>query len=236
MSVNNLWSHIFGNQRIARIPELISELLNTIIRIYSKYAMKNTDSKIFDIANCISCKPKLLDVELLIWIIHYYQTAKTRTLYESTDGPAGRPTDDPTNSGRLGDFDQTVPELMVPVCWQPGPPNWQRFGFYLGPDPNRQSQNVANTIYRLARAMYSNIVGQLHLGVGWIERRVFGIIHPWANHKSPHRWMDFVQLFSFKSFQVHTGKQFEDIVGRNEESYREGDCWAHNQTEKGNSC
>ena len=64
-----------------------------------------------------------------------YPTAKIRTLYKSTDGPTGRPADNPPIPDGLGDFHRTVPELTVRVCRQPGLPIWQRFGSDQDPDP-----------------------------------------------------------------------------------------------------
>ena len=44
-----------------------------------------------------------------------YPTAKTKTLYISTDGPAGQPADNPPNPDGLGDLHRTVPELTLQV-------------------------------------------------------------------------------------------------------------------------
>jgi len=134
-SVNNLWSCILDNQGIAQICELITELLTTFIGKNTKYKRKNTDSKIINIANCKTCKKRFLDVEYVILIRYYYQTAKTRALYECLDGPAGRPTDNPPYSDGLGDFYQTVPELMFQVNWRPIQQIWKWFGFNSDPDP-----------------------------------------------------------------------------------------------------
>lgn len=62
------------------------------------------DFKIVDIANFKSCKTTLLAVEYTMLIRHYYQSAKTRAVYESIDGPAGQPSDNLPNSDRFGDF------------------------------------------------------------------------------------------------------------------------------------
>jgi len=63
--------------------------------------MENTDSKIINIAMCKTYKRSLLDVENAILIRYYYYTAKTKALYESADGPAGQPADNPPNSDGL---------------------------------------------------------------------------------------------------------------------------------------
>jgi len=69
------------------------------------YKRKNKNSKIIDMANCKLSKTRLFTVEYAIWIIHYYQTGKTRECYESSDEPFGRLADNPSNSDGLGDFD-----------------------------------------------------------------------------------------------------------------------------------
>jgi len=53
------------------------------------YNRKNTNSIIINIADSKICIKILLAVKCLIVIIYYYPTAKTRTLFKSTDGPAG---------------------------------------------------------------------------------------------------------------------------------------------------
>jgi len=143
-SVNNVWSCILGNPGFARINELITELLTGFIAKNTTYNRKNTDSKIINITDCKTYKKRLLAVEYLILMIYYYPTAKTRTLYKSTDGPAGRPTDNLRNSDGLGDFHQTVSESTVQAYWQPGAPSCQRFGSNLDPDPNWWSGTIAN--------------------------------------------------------------------------------------------
>ena len=45
---------------------------------------------------------------------------------------------------------------------------------------------------------------------------------------------DFGQLLPFKCFQVESWTGSENILRRNEESYREGDCRARNETSEGN--
>jgi len=97
------------------MDQLITDLLSAFIPKNTTYNRKKTDSKIINVADWKTCKKRLLAVEYLILIIYNDPTAKTRTLYQSTDGPAGRPADNPPNSDRLGDFDRTVPKLTVPV-------------------------------------------------------------------------------------------------------------------------
>jgi len=114
-SVNNIWSCILCNQGFVQINELITELLTASIAKNATYKRKNTYSKIINVADCKTCKERLLAVEYLILIIYTYQTAKRRTLYKSSDGPARRPADNPPNPDGLGYLHQTGPELTVRV-------------------------------------------------------------------------------------------------------------------------
>ena len=93
---------IFGNQVITLIFAFITELLATIIGKNTIYQRYNTDSKLIFIASYKAYKNTLLVVESAILIRYNYQTPKTRALFESIDGPAGRPTDNPPNSDWLG--------------------------------------------------------------------------------------------------------------------------------------
>jgi len=51
----------------------------------------------------------------VILIKYNYQTVNVRALYESTDGPAEQPADNPGNSAGLGEVTQTISELRVLV-------------------------------------------------------------------------------------------------------------------------
>jgi len=88
-SVNNIWSCILGDQDFALINELITELLTAFIAKNTTYNRENMSSKKSNVADCKTCKKRSLAVEYLILIIYNYSTAKTRTLYKSTYGPAG---------------------------------------------------------------------------------------------------------------------------------------------------
>jgi hypothetical protein len=68
---------------------LITELLTASMAKYAMNRRKNTHSKIINVADCKTSKKRLLAVEYLVLIIYNYPTLKTRTLYKSTDGPAG---------------------------------------------------------------------------------------------------------------------------------------------------
>ena len=121
--------HLWVTKGRAWIYELIPELSIVFIGQNTKYRYRNTDSKMIDIANCKTCKKTLLAVEYKIVIRYYYEPAKMRALYQSRDGPAGRPADTPPRPDRLRDFHGTIPELTVRVCWQPGRPIWQLLSF-----------------------------------------------------------------------------------------------------------
>jgi hypothetical protein len=113
------------------ITALIAELLAACIAKYATYRWKNMYSKINNVADCKISKKRSLAVEYLVLILYNYPTAKTRTLYESTDGPATNP---PSSDG-FEDLHSTVPELTVRVYWHPGSPIEQWFGFDRDPDP-----------------------------------------------------------------------------------------------------
>jgi hypothetical protein len=94
---------------------LITELLTASMAKYAMYRRQNTYSKIINVADCKTSKMILLAAEYLVLIIYNYPTAKTRTLNKSTDGPAGRPADNPPNSDGLEDWHRIVPALTVRV-------------------------------------------------------------------------------------------------------------------------
>jgi len=87
-TVNNFWSCMLGNQAIARILEHITEQLTALIGKNTIYQTKYTDSQIIDIADCKTCKNKILAVEYTILLRNHYQSAKTRALYELINRPA----------------------------------------------------------------------------------------------------------------------------------------------------
>jgi len=95
------------------IFEIITELLTALEVQNTKLKRKNIHSKIIDIVTCKAFKKRLLDVEQAIVIRYYYQRAKARALYESTDGPAGQSADNRPSSDWLGDIHRTIPELTV---------------------------------------------------------------------------------------------------------------------------
>ena len=115
-SVNNIWSCILGNQGFVRIAGLITELLTASIAKNAINRRQKAYSKIINVTYCKTSKKRLLAVEYQIVIMYNYPTAKTRTLYKSRDGPAGRPADNTPNPDGLGYLHQTLPELTVQIC------------------------------------------------------------------------------------------------------------------------
>jgi len=79
-TVINVSSRKLGNEGIAWLFNLITELLTTLIGKNTTYESKYMDSKIIIIANGKTCKKRLLDVEKVILIRYYYHAAKTRAL------------------------------------------------------------------------------------------------------------------------------------------------------------
>jgi len=131
---------------MAQIFELLTALLTALQCKNTKQTWKNTHSKIINTAMYKTCKNSLLDVENAILIRYYYYTVTTRSLYESTDGPAGQPADKQPNSDRLWDVQRTVPELAVQVYWPPGPPIRTQVGSDPSPDPTEGcSETVTET-------------------------------------------------------------------------------------------
>jgi len=140
-SVNNSWSCILGNQGFTRMNQLITKQLTALTAKNAMYNGKNTDSKIINVIDCKTCKRRFLAVKNRILIIYNYRTAKTRTLYKSTDGPANNL----PNLDGLGDLHRTVPELTAWVHSAPGLPIWPWFVSDPDPDPNWRSGTFANT-------------------------------------------------------------------------------------------
>jgi len=143
MSVNEV-SAIFGLARWVNkaLRRWMSAGQNCSLPLKPKntmYNKKNTDSKILNIAHCKICKMWLLAAKYLILVIYNYPTATTSTWYKSTDGPAGRPADNPPHSDGFRDIYQTVPKLTVRENWESRPPICQRF--ISDPDPDRKWQS-----------------------------------------------------------------------------------------------
>jgi len=131
------------------------------------------DSKIIDIANCKTCKNSLLATEYLILIIYYYQTAKTRALYESSDGPA----DNPPNLDGWGDYNWTIPESTVSANCQHWLPISQWLGSDQDADPKWRTGTVANTMAGMCLIGIGNHQGsewRFWSMVQWMATRYLG--------------------------------------------------------------
>jgi len=98
---------------------------------------------------------------------------KARTLYKSTDGPAGQHTDNPPNSDVSGDFQQTMPEMTVQVYWQPGRPIFQPFSSDPDPDPMWQSGTVAHTILWLASTELAKSILSADIESGGVQTHFY---------------------------------------------------------------
>jgi len=107
-SVKKFWSSILGKNGIVPIFELITELLTAFIGKNTHYNTKTMDSKIIDSGNSETCIKWLLDVKYMILVTYYCQTAKTRAINESTDGPTGQPADNLPNSDGLWELAWTI--------------------------------------------------------------------------------------------------------------------------------
>jgi hypothetical protein len=144
-SVSNFRTCIFRNQGIVRNFACITVLSTTLLGNTTIYQWWITNTKLINIASCSIRKSTLLVAVNAILIRYYWQLANLRAWYESTDVPAGRPADNPSNPDGLWVYHGTVPEWAVQVYWRPGPPIWQRFGFDPDPDPKWPSGTIANT-------------------------------------------------------------------------------------------
>ena len=87
-----------------RIGAPITELLTTSVAKNVTGRTQNTYSRLINVADCKTSKKRSLAVKYLILIMFNYPTSKTRSLYKSTDGHAGRPADNPPNPDGLGDL------------------------------------------------------------------------------------------------------------------------------------
>jgi hypothetical protein len=78
-----------GIEGFLRIGAPITELFTTSLAQNATGRRHNTYSNIIDVADCKTSKKRSLAVKHLILIMFNYPTAKIRTLYTSTDEPAG---------------------------------------------------------------------------------------------------------------------------------------------------
>jgi hypothetical protein len=138
---------MLGDQDIVQICEIITEQLTALVHCNTNQKSQNIDSKMTDVAICTVIKKVFLEVNWLILIQYSYQTAKSRALYKSTDGPAEVHANYPSNSAWLGDVHRSLPELTISVYWTRGPELWRRYSSDPDHDlePKRHSGTVANT-------------------------------------------------------------------------------------------
>jgi hypothetical protein len=125
--------------------ELITVLLTTFVLLNITHKRKNIDSTIANIATFKVFKHILLHVSWAILFKYSSRTVKARAVYESTDGPAGQPADNPPNWNRLAAVHWTIPKLTVRVYWRPRPHLCWRVNSIADPDPKRRSWTLANT-------------------------------------------------------------------------------------------
>jgi len=163
-SINNIRSWILGLSRLYA-DQLTTELLTTVIAKNTLYKKKNTDSKLINIASCMACKHVLLAVENAILMRYYLQTAKTRVLCESIDGPDGWPAENLPNSVGLGVCHQTVPGLTWQGYLKARLPFWQRLRSNPDPDPKWRSGTVANTGKTLCNLVVVRQVARANNGI-----------------------------------------------------------------------
>jgi len=76
------------------------------------------------------------------------------------------------------------------------------------------------------------LIGKCTLEQDEFGERLYGIVYTQANDNRAHIWPDCVRLLPYECFQVSTWTEPENISGQNEESYREGDCWARIRSAK----
>jgi len=132
-SVNNIWSCRLDNRGFLRIGAPITELSTTSLAKNATGRRQNTYSKIINVADCKTSKKRSLAVKYLILIMFNYPTAKTRILYKSTDGPAGRPADNPPNPDGLFVSNRTRIDSSGVLTTQTA--NLATVRFWPGPGP-----------------------------------------------------------------------------------------------------
>jgi len=81
----------------------------------TSYKWNSMDSEMIDAAPCETCNKVSLDVEYVISVSYCHSTAKTRAIYECTDGPARQRAEKPPNPDGLGELHRTVPRLTLEV-------------------------------------------------------------------------------------------------------------------------
>jgi len=71
--------------------------------------------KIIHIVNSTPCKQRIFTAKSAILTRYSIEIGRANSLSESTDGPTGRPADNPPNSHGLKDLHCTVTKLLVQV-------------------------------------------------------------------------------------------------------------------------
>lgn len=103
-SRNHFWSFTFGDQGIPRIYKITTVPLTALVLQNTEHNRQNIDSRITDVATQKMIKNEFLDVNHLPDFDQIQlSNSKACALYTSTDVPAGRPADPPTNSDGWGD-------------------------------------------------------------------------------------------------------------------------------------
>jgi len=76
---------------------------------------------------------------------------KTRPIYETTDGPTGRPGYNLPNSDGFGDFHWTLLERIVRLICPPGPIIWVLYGSELDPDGHPTQSDAPEPLQTLSQ-------------------------------------------------------------------------------------
>jgi hypothetical protein len=140
-SINNIWSCIWGNQGFLRIGAPITKLLTTSLAKNAMCRRQNTYSKIINVSDCKTSKKRSLTVKYRILIMFNYPTAKTRTLYKSTDGPAGQHADNTPNPDGFGGFTPNCTWIGSSGVLTTRTANLATIGFWPGPGPEVTVRN-----------------------------------------------------------------------------------------------
>jgi len=132
------------------------------------------------------------DTEYKIWVKYNSEPAKTRTIYDSTDGPTGKPASNPHNHDGFGDFLQTVPAWSVWAYWSPGPPILTLYSSNLNRNLKWWFTTVADTWHRLCRSCIAIHSQWRSIHLCWIYTKpstmALTISHEQRQHSNPTQW------------------------------------------------
>jgi hypothetical protein len=114
---NNSFSMSYNSREVIfpRVYEVITELLTALVLINTNHKSNNINSTITDVATSNVIKTVFLDVNWVILIQDSSQTATASALFESTNGPAEQPTDNPPNANWVDNVNWTVLEVTFPM-------------------------------------------------------------------------------------------------------------------------